>query len=62
MATCDMIHTVDDASFGYWDTEKWGDSPVHEFRCDDPNTVVAVKDPLDGTVYEFCADCAKWGL
>lgn len=54
--TCEAVHTVDDASFGYWN-EAWGDSPVHEFPCGGIPTVL-VTDPFDGGEYALCTECA----
>lgn len=60
MATCDMIRSFDDADFGFWDTERMGEPKIHSERCGEPATTV-VTDRLDGAVYHFCTDCAKYG-
>jgi hypothetical protein len=57
---CDVIHTVDDASFGYWD-QSWGDSPIHEFPCGG-DAVVIMQDPGDDEGTALCAEHAKEAL
>ena len=54
---CEVINSVDDASFGYWNSA-WGDSPVHEFPCD-AHAVVVKRDPYDGEYYRLCEQHAK---
>lgn len=58
---CDVSHTVDDASFGFWDAEKWGDSPIHEFACDG-DAVVIMQDPGDDEGVALCAEHAMEAL
>jgi len=53
---CDWVDSVDDASFGYWH-ESWGDSPVHEFPCDEPATVL-MSHPMDPEPVRLCAEHA----
>lgn len=57
---CDVIHEVDDASFGYWNSA-WGDSPIHEFPCDG-EAVVIMQDPWDPEDETGIALCAKHAM
>lgn len=42
---CEWTHTVSDASFGYWNDEKWGEAPIHEFPCGEPAEVFVLPEP-----------------